>query len=65
MTIYYIGEEFHPALVGRGEEKGIISLIRRNELFNIVFVKITVDKKRRCIVGKSEVIFDTRKQCEL
>ena len=65
VTIYYIGEEFHPALVGRGDEKGIISLIRRNELFNIVFVKITVDKKRRCIVGKSEVIFDTRKQCGL
>ena len=65
VTIYYIGEEFHPALVGRGKEKGIISLIRQNELFNIVFVKITVDKKRRCIVGKLEVIFDTRKQCEL
>ena len=65
ITIYYIGEEFHPALVGRGEEKGIISLIKRNELFNIVFVKITVDKKRRCIVGKSEVIFDTRKKCGL
>ena len=62
ITIYYIGEEFHPALVGRGEEKGIISLVRSNELFNIVFVKITVDKKKRCISGKSEVIFDTRKQ---
>ena len=63
ITIYYIGEEFHPALVGRDEEKGIISLVRSNELFNIVFVKITVDKKRQCIAGKSEVIFDTRNQC--
>lgn len=65
ITIYYIGEEFHPALVGRAGEKGIISLVRSNELFNIVFVKITVDKKRQCITGKSEVIFDTRNQCKL
>ena len=64
VTIYYVGEEFHPALVGRGKEKGIVSLIRENEFFNIVFVKVCVDKKRRCITGKSEVIFDTRKQCE-
>lgn len=64
VTIYYVGEEFHPALVGRGKEKGIISLIRKNEFFNIVFVKICVDKKKRCITGKSEVIFDTRKQCK-
>jgi len=64
ITIYYIGEEFHPALVGRGKEKGIISLIRKNEFFNIVFVKICVDKKKRRITGKSEVIFDTRKQCK-
>lgn len=63
ITIYYIGEEFHPALVGRGEENGIISLVRNNELLNIVFVKITVDKERQCITGKSEVIFDTRDQC--
>ncbi len=64
VTIYYVGEEFHPALVGRGKEKGIASLIRENEFFNIVFIKICVDKKKRCITGKSEVIFDTRKQCE-
>jgi len=64
VTIYYVGEEFHPALVGRGKEKGIISLIRKNEFFNIVFVKICVDKKKRRITGKSEVIFDTRKQCK-
>ena len=63
ITIYYVGEEFHPALVGRGEESGIISLVRNNELLNIVFVKITVDKKRQCITGKSEVIFDIRNQC--
>lgn len=60
ITIYYIGEEFHPALVGRNEENGIVSLIRNNELFNIVFIKITVDKKRQCIIGKSKVIFDAR-----
>lgn len=65
ITIYYIGEEFHPALVGRDEENGIISLVRNNELFNIVFVKITVDKKRQCITGKSEVVFDARNQCGL
>jgi len=65
ITIYYIGEEFHPALVGRDEENGIISLVRNNEFFNIVFVKITVDKKRQCITGKSEVIFDARNQCGL
>lgn len=63
VTIYYVGEEFHPALVGRGKEKGIVSLIRENEFFNIVFVKVCVDKKKQCITGKSEVIFDTRKQC--
>lgn len=63
VTIYYIGEEFHPALVGRGKEKGIISLIRQNEFFNIVFIKIIVDKKKQCILGNSEVIFDSRKQC--
>jgi len=60
VTIYYIGEEFHPALVGRAGEKGIISLIRKNELFNIVFVIVAIDKKRQCIAGKPEVIFDTR-----
>ena len=62
VTIYYIGEEFHPALVGRDGEKGIISLIRKNELFNIVFLIVTIDKKRHCITGKPEAIFDTREQ---
>lgn len=61
VTIYYVGEEFHPALVGRDEEKGVISLIRKNDLFNIVFVKISVDKNSQCITG-SEFIFDTRNQ---
>lgn len=61
VTIYYVGEEFHPALIGRGEEKGIVSLIRKNELFNIIFVKISVDKNSQSITG-SEFIFDTRKQ---
>jgi len=60
VAIYYIGEEFHPALVGRNGEDGIISLIRNNKLFNIMFIKIAVDKKRKCIAGKSKVIFDTR-----
>jgi hypothetical protein len=62
VTIYYIGEKFHPALVGRGEEKGMVSLIRKNELFNIVFIQIRVDKKSQVIVGGCEVIFDTRNQ---
>ena len=61
VTIYYVGEEFHPALIGRGEEKGIDSLIKKNDLFNIVFVKISVDKKDRRITS-SQVIFDTRDQ---
>jgi len=61
VTIYYVGEEFHPALVGRDEEKGIDSLIRKNDLFNIVFVKISVDEKGHRITS-SGVIFDTRKQ---
>lgn len=61
ITIYYVGVDFHPALVGRDEDKGIISLIRKNELFNIVFVKITVDKNDRRITG-TELIFDTRNQ---
>lgn len=59
VTIYYVGENFHPALVGRGEEKGIISLIKKNELINIVFVQITLDKSR-CKIFNSEVIFDSR-----
>jgi len=59
VTIYYVGEEFHPALVGRDEEQGIVSLIRKNELFDIVFVKIAVDKNDQRITG-AEVIFDTR-----
>lgn len=62
ITIYYIGEAFHPALVGRGEENGIATLIKKNRIFNIVFVKIDVDKRNRCIVGRPEIIFDTRKQ---
>ena len=61
VTIYYVGEKFHPALIGRGGEKGITSLIRKNELFNIVFVKIKVDDKNKCIKGNLEIIFDTRK----
>ena len=61
VTIYYVGEEFHPALVGRDGEKGIVSLIRKNELFNIVFVKISVDKNNQRITS-SEFIFDTRSQ---
>lgn len=52
VTIYYVGEKFHPALIGRGGENGIISLIRKNELFNIVFVQITNKT--------SKVVFDTR-----
>lgn len=62
ITIYYIGEDFHPALMGRGKEAGIMSLIRKNKLFDIVFVKIVVDKYNQCITGKSEICFDTRKQ---
>ena len=61
VTIYYVGEKFHPALVGRDGEEGIVSLITSNKWFNIVFVKITIDKKRQCITGKPEVIFPTRK----
>jgi len=61
VTIYYVGENFHPALIGRGGEKGINSLIRKNKLFNIVFVKISVDKKGHRITS-SNAIFDTRKQ---
>jgi hypothetical protein len=61
VTIYYVGENFHPALVGRDKEKGIISLIRKNKLFDIVFVKIAVDKNDQRITG-TEVIFDTRNQ---
>jgi hypothetical protein len=61
VTIYYIGENFHPALVDRDKEKGIVSLIRKNKLFDIVFVRITVDKNDRRITG-TEVIFDTRNQ---
>jgi len=60
ITIYYVGENFHPALVGRGEEKGIISLIRKNKLFDIVFIKIAVDKHSQRIKGKPEICFDTR-----
>jgi hypothetical protein len=62
VTIYYVGENFHPALVGRDGEVGIVSLITSNKWFNIVFVKITLDKKRQCIIGKTEVIFPARKQ---
>ncbi len=61
VTIYYVGEKFHPALVGRDEEKGIVSLIISNKRFNIVFVKIAVDKNDQRIIGK-KVIFDTRNQ---
>jgi hypothetical protein len=61
VTIYYVGENFHPALVGRDEKKGIVSLIRKNTLFNIVFVEIAVDKNNRCIT-EPKVIFDTRNQ---
>lgn len=63
ITIYYIGEDFHPALIGRGKEAGIISLIRKNELLDIVFIKIVVDKYSQRITGKPEICFDTRKQC--
>ena len=59
VTIYYVGEEFHPALVGRDEEQGIVSLIKKDASFNIVFLKITVDKNDQRIIGK-KVIFDTR-----
>jgi len=61
VTIYYVGEKFHPALVGRHEEKGINSLIRKNALFNIVFVEIELDKNRQHVT-KAKVIFDTRNQ---
>ena len=61
VTIYYVGEEFHPALVGRNEAKGIVSLIKKDTPFNIVFVKITVDKNDRRITS-TEVLFDTRNQ---
>jgi hypothetical protein len=59
VTIYYVGENFHPVLVGRDKEKGIISLIKKDTQFNIVFVKITVDKEEQRITD-TKVIFDTR-----
>jgi len=58
VTIYYVGENFHPALIGRGEN-GIISLINKNNLFNIVFIRLEIDKTAQHIAG-SENIFDTR-----
>lgn len=61
ITIYYVGEKFHPALIGRDEEKGIISLIKKSPLFNIVLVEITVNKSEHAVTD-SEVIFDTRNQ---
>jgi len=61
VTIYYVGEKFHPALVGRYEEKGIVSLIKKDTPLDIVFVKITVDKNDRRITC-SKVVFDTRNQ---
>lgn len=62
VTIYYVGENFHPALVGRDGEKGIVSLITSSKRFNIVFVKIAVNKNGQSIISNPEVIFDTRKQ---
>jgi hypothetical protein len=59
VTIYYVGEKFHPALVGKEGEDGIVSLIRENALFNIVFVEITVNGRR---ITKSKVIFPKRNQ---
>ncbi len=59
VTIYYVGEKFHPALVGRGLEKGIVDLIRENPFFNIVFKKINIDKSSYKIIG-SENVYDSR-----
>jgi hypothetical protein len=58
VSIYYIGEEFHPALVGRGKEEGVVSLVRKNAFFNIVFIQIAVDKTSQRITGKPKVIWN-------
>lgn len=60
VTIYYVGEKFHPALVGRGSEKGIVSLIRENDLFNIVFIQIALDDHGQH-VASSEIFPDARR----
>lgn len=55
IAIYCIAEKFHPALI---DDKGIKSLIRPNDLMDIVFIQIDVKNNR---IDDHQVLFDTRK----
>lgn len=56
IAVYFIAEKFHPGIRG---DKGVKSLIRKNDLFDIVMIEIKV--KNHNVAGNPEFIFNTRK----
>jgi len=59
IAIYCVAEKLHPGLMGNNEIKGIVSLIRKNDLFDLIFVEIkTKDNKSEC---KPVIVYDSRR----
>ncbi len=59
VAVYLIAERFHPALYSKGKYVGLESVITKNAVLDIIFVKIKIDNDR---VVEKEFLLDTRKQ---
>jgi len=55
VAIYCVAENFHPALI---DERGIKSLIRPNDIMDIIFIQVEVKTNK---VESYKVLFDTRR----
>jgi len=58
IAIYCVAENFHPGLMGRNGIKGVLSLILKNKLFDLVLLGIKTKGDK--VEGKPVVVYDSR-----
>ncbi len=63
VAVYMIAENFHPAIIGGKNHKGIIPLIQKNEFLDVILMEIK-EKNGRIEVAQRYPL-DTRQLCNL
>ncbi len=59
IVVYCVAEKFHPGLMGNNEIKGIVPLIRKNDLFDLILFEIKVKDDK--VEGRPEIVYDSRR----
>jgi hypothetical protein len=58
IALYCVAEKFHPKLMGNDKIKGIMPLIQKNNLFDLILLKIKT--KGDTVEGKPDVVYNSR-----